>query len=360
MHYYLKKDLAKYLDNIEEVDEKSIQPYDEVILEGRQKIMGRRTKEFVIMDSDFFRELINEISTNSKCKYVTPYNDLIKSGYTPKYFSVLKKNVDMLGDGNILSYEYAVREQCAMYFLEYMGLETSYQKLGSLNDNPYTFSLDFIGKGEEFFTFAECGFFFFEPEHLQYFKEIVTIEHDRMILYGENKISREAFEKILDDLIEELVYSYLVRTELLADGDNGNTNQGLIVNKEIGTIKLSPQYDYELCFCDNRNRLDSLKNKSFNKFKMVKENYPNVYKRFVKNFLSLITPQEKHSLAPAQQIIKEVVGDDYEEIENIILGSFVRSVSDIKGCLIQLENGMDSYDKNYDYEKNKVKGGMKL
>lgn len=298
--------------NIKDVPINNIEEY---LIENNSeeyRLMGNRKKNFVRCLSEHFYDLINELRDNPKCSYDTYMNDVIKSGYTPKYLSIIKKEINPVikcyDDFNLLH----LRDVCASRILNYFECPTTYDVALNIGDKTYNCAVDFNRENEDFYMLNGIG----GRNTLGYFlTHSLDVLPDMISAFAiETKIKeinpKFDCEKTVKDICDGYVYSWLIRRCLLCDSDFGMRNIGIIHNTKEGTIRLSPNYDFEWSFdMEESKKLETEAKLSTLEF--VANNYPHVYEKFTKKLDKFYANGRKNS--PCNQILTSVVGNDNVE-----------------------------------------------
>jgi len=243
--------------------------YDKHTYDG---LCGHRDKTYYRIDTRHFASLIRELNDNPETGYVTNINELITTGYVPKKVSVLDKVINSNNykhTSNILKLVYA--EVLASRILNYFGCPTTYNVAVEMtddekNDNYHILSLDFLSYGEEFYSFCDfdCSF------AGELVDNVRMIKYEFRMGYFGDYIKEE-----LDKVVEDYVYSFLVRRHILRDSDFYDSNSGIILNKETGSARYI-NFDFEYTFNSSRAYLEE-------NLLYCKDTYPEVYAKFRKN-----------------------------------------------------------------------------
>lgn len=204
------------------------------------------TQKYEICNGNCLKEYLVEVQSNPNCAYKSMYNELIKSGYIPKYFSVLIKDchnnpdsikAELFGSevANLLGvptvYNFGLKdgsEKPKKWTGEIIG---DYFALGSLDFVPYGYSV------ETFKGLSEKRYKRIYPSLLLWDDFVETALVDR---FGD-AITVEQKKKIH----EEFVMSYLLRKIVFPDYDFAVYNSGIMINDEAGDIQLTPNFDME-------------------------------------------------------------------------------------------------------------------
>ena len=284
--------------------------YDEILIDGENKMSGSRNKKFQMVSSDMFSDLINEIRNNPNCSYRTYINDLIKSGYTPKYISVLKKN------SSFINY---LREAISSRILNYFGVPTSYEQLAIENDETRVLSVDYIESGYNFYSMRDLELVFSAKDPKTTFEQVdivlgVLQRYDKNMIAN---IDEEIYDGALNKFKQDLMLSFLVRGVLLNDADFQRDNIGINLNKENGDFQLV-NFDYECSFIQRT----PVSTAVYRILEYAKSNYPQVYKNFKEKLLSF-TKVDSNGQTQANKIILnlfEETGDNSEKGRRMVKG----------------------------------------
>lgn len=300
---------------IKEISKNQVEEYSHnpQLVEGDSIIGGERSKRFVRFSGDVFSELIEEIQNNPNTSFDTYLNEVIKEGYTPEYVSVLIKKpnnimtkVDEYGLGHF-------RDVIASKVLNYFECPTTYETLVKIDGKLKSCSVDFNKPDEDLYM----------AHDLLPHQGVMPWDLDDSQFYLTHKFNKLANELDIDDsnnemfakLMDDYIYSYLVRKIVIQDSDYGFHNMGIIHNKKENILYMAPNFDFEYCFMID----DYKENLSANRyivdtFKYVKKYYPKVFDKFSNKFEDFI----EHKVP--EQIIKTTVGDN--EDSKIFIDSY--------------------------------------
>ncbi|MBQ7351271.1 MAG: hypothetical protein IJW59_00165 [Clostridia bacterium] len=241
---------------------------------------GLRFKKFARYPSSVFAEYIDVISNQRSSSYSSYANGIIKEGVVPETLCALSKDTEMIID--------CVAEVVAGKILNYFEVPVTFETFAKNEDgNLMVLSLDFIESGERFYSLDELG---------------VSIEDLREVPKSLSKRVFEIFRKkefgiktpfdfnkchnMISQLSEDVVYSILVRSQVLRDNDLHEGNMGVLINADKGTIRMAPNFDLELCFAPDYAYL----NRGYDGLLgYVEKYYPKVYQKFVKKFYEFNT-----------------------------------------------------------------------
>lgn len=245
--------------------------YDEKIIKDNQ-LEGQHFKEFYRIKGNCFDKLKKELFDNENCSYVTYFNKVAKEGLPLENISVLAKR--------IYSND-VIREVLSSQILNAVEVPTC-ANIGfyeSYKDAPTRIvgSVDFISDGEKFLNGSD-----FKGEYTHFSKLEDTVQGIRKI-FVTHEITKNN-PALLQKLLDDFVYSYLMRRLVLGDHDCHPWNCGFLVNKKEKYIKLV-NFDYENSFLQNRI------GECEDGIKFAKEKFPSVYKKYmfyVKNMLKAV------------------------------------------------------------------------
>lgn len=194
-----------------------------------------------VVDSKYFGELISELRNNPNCSYKTIYDDLIKSGYNPKFFSALIKDCHGVDD-KVLS-------------------EVAFSRIANLLNIPTNFTVAIKNPKDDvekkYLGIASI-------DYLEYGKESKMlcdiIPDDRLLSYHSASLYDwigyidRCIEKLSpngvnqgdrDKTIKNFIKSFILRSGIFPDNDLSSYNVGLIQGKD--GIEMLPNTDAEGC-----------------------------------------------------------------------------------------------------------------
>lgn len=293
-----------------------------VLCKQEDRVKGYRRKEFVRCSSKLFAEYIDELRKNPNCSYISYMNDIIKSGYTPEKFSIIKKECR----------ENPFKEAIASRIMNYFECPTVYDDMIVKDGEFYSCSIDFGICGEDFYTFDEICKDFDRFEDLLLYDSMETVVN-KLRNALENyipqflKIDKDPTEMI-NKYLENFVYSYMIRGYVLFDGDYGVKNLGIIHNTKKNEFYMSPNYDYEFIM-DPLGYEIKTRECFYKDRKYLEDNYPNVYKKFIDKFSSFtkVNGSEPEFIKLIKSYRAEMLGDAYE------MSRYYSYLTDIAGCL---------------------------
>lgn len=266
---------------------KDIEGLTEFDLTNDVELEGSTEKRFVMLDRSYVKEFINEVKQGNNFYRTYLDNEDIKNDEIPSKISILLK----LMSKSELYYEVA-----ASKIMNYFELETSYC-FGLIDDDEkknYLASIDFIRQNEEFLTLTEfqkndkytgrMGINLADTSLREILKNIKSEKH--LILS----------KKDIEDIVEQVLYSFLIRRGVIGDYDLHSGNVGLLIkNRKVVSV---PAFDFDrsfFCFTLDINSLN-----------YVYKNYNNVYQKFKTKFCE-ITDNFENNNSIIQKIIYEAV-----------------------------------------------------
>lgn len=281
-----------------------------------------------VYPSDYFKDYTQKVISDPNCTYMSMYNDLIKSGYIPKFFSVLIK--DCHNDADKVKAEIFGSRVANL-----LGVPTAYN-FGIKDKNPKpkkwtgeivgdyfaVGSLDFVPYGYHIESFKDLNHGYYKrtyPSLMMWIDYIDTMINDRFA----GNVDEECRKKVHEDFVA----SYLFRTILFPDRDFAVYNSGLVINGETGNFKLVPNFDMEGLLYDYTympNAISIFENrKRKNDIAFSMENYPEITTSFM----------EKLKVIVNNGTLDEVFGATMGSIETPHLKSnmnkFIRNTLDI-------------------------------
>lgn len=195
----------------------------------------------MVVDSKYFGELISELRNNPNCSYKTIYNDLIKSGYIPRFFSVLIKDCHGIDD-KVLS-------------------EVAFSRLANLLKIPTNFCIPIANpdKDEEKKYLGIVSI-----DYLEYGKESKMlcdiIPDDSLLSYHSANLCDWIgyFDRCIEELspsgvnkkdrdliVSNFIKTYILRSGIFPDNDLSSYNVGLIQGEN--GLEMLPNTDAEGC-----------------------------------------------------------------------------------------------------------------
>ena len=301
-----------------------------------KKLEGHRQKEMVVCPIELFGDLIYEVRNNAECGYDTYLNDVIKGGNAPKYIVAVKKGAEVD--------ETVVREVLCSKIMNYFSSPVAFNKVAEINGEESLISVNFVGEGEEFITLLDGilieqgydGNNMTQYDKVSLAKNIFTFDYlcdsaIDMISRGLEGVRKglgdcEDFEIMKNNFIENYIYSYLIRKYVFYDCDFYFHNVGILTNKEEGTFRMSPNFDFE--FSSNLITNDKY---LINDIRYVIQHYPNVAIRFYEKLKYLIIPTEQffgEKKSKFDEMIESSVNGNNEMRDNLstrLRGNIIRS-----------------------------------
>ncbi len=219
---------------------------------------GRRRKEYFLVESSFFNEVISDIQQNPESGYKTCVDELLKSGYVPKEISAM---VSFGGRKEVKI------EPFASKVLNFYGIPTvaCVGAYGSGESQKYfnyfNVSMDFVGGDEKFITFSDYIKEFCDGEEkgsryisngfsslLKNLRDVFETHWDKVAEWNpEYALTEEQRKDALKKNEEDLAYNYLVRRCALGDFDFNAKNMGVLINEKTKDISFAPNFDFEGC-----------------------------------------------------------------------------------------------------------------
>lgn len=225
---------------------------------------GHNDKGFVLCDSEFFRELFDEIKNNPNSSYDTYLNRFIKEDYDGTNLpisevSCLKKE----GENNLIE-EFVSKLGNALHiptvFIKNYPRESQEEfkkrldemianaKPGSFicfSSEDYMLSVDFIRENEHFETINEYS-------QREVCKRGSSINAWFGIFENEKLINPLTYQELTHEekmeLFREFIPQYFFRRHIVRDWDFKGENVGILYNQKTGKYRLAPMFDFEYCY----------------------------------------------------------------------------------------------------------------
>ncbi len=275
-------------------------------------IIGKMHKKFVRMDNRYFKRFFDS-RRNAIVSYSTYFTEEDnRMNYVPELVSTLVKKTALSRD--------CVFETYVPEVLNKFNTQTVYNTLCNDEDGfSYVASIDFIKPNERLVLFSETGKGFgdfgYDVNLEQSVKYVVeTIES----FYQKEGI--KLTEDKMREHLKDFVKSYLVRVCLLKDNDFTTRNNGFLINDKEKSIRLAPNFDFELCF----RLLD---------YKSMKEdilfavnNFPDVIDKYMQNLENFT--KKKDGVEQYKLLYDEVNGT--ERYKDAVLGTIEEQAKQIK------------------------------
>jgi len=317
---------------IKAISSKDIELYDDLTPSSEDSLEGARRKKFIRMSGDAFNELFNEICNNPNCSYVTYMNDVIKSGYVPKYLSVLtKENTQINRRNNQYGLEH-FSDVIACKIMNFFGCPTTYETLFDIDGEVLSCSVDFNKTDEDFYSLSGIGGFHSFSSASDVSGNLNKIDgslkcfRDNILL---DNMTDEEFAKMSKKFKEDYVYSWMIRYLIMNDRDFYDNNVGLIYDKKNNEFRMSPNYDMEACMTNLDMDVGTINNSCNIKF--IDVMYPQVFDKFVDRLQQLRSLSNGKS--KLQNIIESVVGDNSESIGELMT-DFNKRISTINNLIV--------------------------
>lgn len=236
-------------------------------------IEGHNHKSFVLCESEYFMDFFDEIKNNPECSYDTYLNDFIRENYDGKNLPISEISCfQKQGDDNLI-------EEVTCKLANALGIPTIFVKNVArlsqeefkkrlfemierskpgetlqLSNEDYLLAIDFIHENEHFdnlnvyamykdgINICVCGSrlakwydaFINQPLQNPITKEFLTFEQK-------------------DALFREFIPQYFFRAFAVRDWDLKSENVGIIYNRITGKYRLSPMFDFEYTYYNNKN-----------------------------------------------------------------------------------------------------------
>lgn len=289
--------------NVRNIDDSNIEEYERFNsnYSWKEELGGIRGKHFVRCTSDCFEGLFDELRNNPNCSYDTYMNDVIKSGYDPKFLSVLMRytRVDRTSQKDEIAK--CFKEVYASRVLNFFECPTTYDAIISKDNKIYSCSVDFVKEDEELYPLVDLYDRKFVPKKVLDFKKAFD-EH--CLIDNANEVLSEDVEKT----IEDFVYSRLVRWYMCEDNDYFLHNMGVLYNTKTDTIRMAPNFDFDqsFSFCTWRSPYDS-RYKSYSSESLIayldniKKRYPKMRMKFISKLNEFTT--KKNGVYPYEKLL---------------------------------------------------------
>ena len=291
--------------DLKEIDTPNIQDYfSQKSKSPKDDICGHRAKEFARVNTKFLSSLIDQKLNNPDCAYVTCMDSLLSEGYTPELVSVmLKKAVVPKLKGTLHAYTAfdSFKEILSGRIMNYFGVATPYETLVKENGKIQIMSVDFVSPREEFSTFEQLNTSIIDlrlPQNISSVQELMDI------LYHERNEYKLHIKPSSPDMVEQFVYSYMVRNWIFNDLDFDEKNIGTLTNKDTKELKCLLNVDFER----SMNTMGYAKSKEAIPFemKLIQEAYPELFDRFKSKFKNLSKKNIFTGKSPCDDMIEEV------------------------------------------------------
>lgn len=276
---------------------------------NRKNMAGRCTKEFMLVNSDAFGDLLQDLTTNPHSSYKTYLgNSLYGSSTTPDKICVLSKLIVM----PIGEIGFAMTEEMGSKILHTLGIPTVYNKtcITSVSNNydppavspNYTIlSVNFLGENEKFYTtsdalkHADLGNDY-DPGH-PIDEWVAKMEQATKNVARDNHCKQS--EEDVHNFMSDFYKSYISRAYILNDSDFSAYNSGLIYNRDTDKVSLAPNFDMEFAggHADKSNLLHSLF--------LFKQHDKDAYEDYINLLQSSITPDATTNVSPIEKDIMD-------------------------------------------------------
>lgn len=257
------------------------------------EIEENKEKNRQVCDSKYFKDYIDCVMNNPECGYSSAYDELIKSGYIPKFFSVLIK--DCHNDSDKVKAEIFGSRVANL-----LGVSTAYN-FGIKDKNPKpkkwtgeivgdyfaVGSLDFVPYGYHIESFKDLNHGYYKrtyPSLMMWIDFIDTMLNDRFA----GKVDEECRKKVHEDFVS----MHLFRNILFKDSDFAVYNSGIMVSDDDKSFGLMPNFDMEGILYDytyNPLAISIFENKSRKRdIAYAMEHYPEITTKFMENLKNIV------------------------------------------------------------------------
>lgn len=323
------------------IDEKNVfgvvenfDEFDSVRGSVEKRLGGHLKKNFVKLHRGYFSELFSAIFRDyPNINYVTFLDEesIVKYGVAPENLSVLVKQMGLQEfrsgfDERKTMFSETVVSQVMNFF----GAKTVFNKAIQREDDFYVLSVNFLKKGQTFFVADKLNHDLKIAGYQKIQDNLDAIDDKLDILKTIIKFEmKQKHPKIYADQIkEDFVYSYLIRTLLLGDRDFTDRNYGFVYDSEKNRVYSAPGFDFELSFAVKPEHTPFFERN----MQYIFNNYHSVFCRF-KRMLEEFTQIDKKSKKPIFELfIESEVGDKAVAFEMI---DFLQETS--KSLLLQIQ-----------------------
>ena len=260
---------------------------------------GSRRKLFFRVQSEFFKELIEEKKNNPNCSYVTSVDALLEDGFIPEKFSAILQEEF---HGRV---DFQAVEKVGAKMLNFFSVPTIYcahlaYKEDDLNQE-FTVSPDFLRPNEIMMNLNEYMQQYVFKDDYKYIKDQTLEEftscYKKILKSHYKKVKENGFEipdkKLINEKFdqwkENLSYMMLVKKYALGDRDFLARNLGVVINTQTNDINMAPAFDLELM----GNQDDVVSYKFLFKFNFEKESGEVNLKKWIDEFYLLYYPEDR-------------------------------------------------------------------
>lgn len=253
------------------------------------RIGGKMPKKFVRMSKHLFSEYFSE-KEKGTAFYGTCFSNDEKEEYLPKLIPSLAK---MCSTKKQMIYETYVPR-----ILNYFKIPAAFNvPCKDVNGYSYVASIDFIKPDERFTLLTDIrpfngdfGYHGSLKESLDYVGEVIQEFYKEKNM----KLTSEVFEQHMT----EFVKSYFVRVMLLGDCDFSARNYGVLYNEQTNTLRMAPNFDFELCF--RPVNMDLIRKD----LEFLEENFPELTKELIDTTRKLV--KDKRGVRDCQSIYNKL------------------------------------------------------
>lgn len=235
----------------------------------REELGGHSEKEFVrFYDEDSLKPFFKAVKKKGN-HYVSIYNDLILSGYNPKYVSVMAKKID-----SYTGYERqnALCDVAGSRLANIFGIPTVYNFIFTetvLEDDlhygyaedTHMLSVDFAKFGEQMRTISDILHY---PSASQWKELNINVSRDELFTdidlhtwmqifdnmhLMHTPIPKKLFAKSnIQKIKKDFIAMYFFRKYIIDDEDLEPRNVAIVYDENEGTMDLAPSHDYDFSF----------------------------------------------------------------------------------------------------------------
>jgi len=246
---------------VENAKNKKITTFDKIM----NYLDGHCDKTFVLCQSGFFKDFCDEIKNNPEASYVTYLNNFIKENYDGENihleeFSCFKKESAA-----------CLLEEIMAKLANAMHLPTAYIKSVVISDdeaeelfnnnipipNDYTLSIDFISKKERFDSINDYNISTPKGHFCPIQSPLREWYKCFLAYYLKNPITDEILRNDQNmGLFRQFIPQYFFRKYVARDWDFKSENVGVIYDKKTKTYRISPLFDFEFSYFQNKDRIN--------------------------------------------------------------------------------------------------------
>ena len=285
---------------------------------------GHATKEFVrFFDQDYLKQFFRAVRKKGN-SYKSIYNDVILSGYNPKYISVMKKTID---DDTGYYNQNAMYDVAGSRIANLLGVPTAYNFIfteRNIDEDGYEdtlntemLSVDFADYGKNMIDLSEAIYrlsdddlkrfdihinkdSLFTDLLLEDWFKIFNNLPDMNSPIPKSLLTSENMEKVK----KEFIKMYFFRSYIIDDEDLEPRNVALRFNKEQGLLELAPSHDYDFSFKPLSHILYKLS--ASNDINYCLKHYPDVVEDIMKGYANL---RKKYGVYLDDK--NELIGEEY-------------------------------------------------